>query len=72
MMPPKSYSSMYQDFTKTAARWGNGYDKQSVEEIIKRVLINQNSASECEKKIKELDDCEKNSIQRGYFGEGDA
>lgn len=61
MMPPKSYSSMYQDFTKTAARWGNGYDKQSVEEIIKRVLINQNSASECEKKIKELDDCEKNS-----------
>lgn len=61
MMPPKSYSSMYQDFTKTAARWENGYDKQSVEEIIKRVLINQNSASECEKKIKELDDCEKNS-----------
>lgn len=61
MMPPKSYSSMYQDFTKTAARWGNGYDKQSVEEIIKRVLINQNSASKCEKKIKELDDCEKNS-----------
>ena len=61
MMPPKSYSSMYQDFTKTAARWGNGYDKQSVEEIIKRVLINQNSASECEKKIKELDDSEKNS-----------
>lgn len=61
MMPPKSYSSMYQDFTKTAARWGNGYDKQSVEEIIKRVLINQNSASECEKKIKELDDSEKKS-----------
>lgn len=61
MMPPKSYSSMYQDFTKTAARWGNGYDKQSVEEIIKRVLINQNSVSECEKKIKELDDSEKNS-----------
>ena len=53
--------SLYQDFTKTAARWGNGYDKQSVEEIIKRVLINQNSASECEKKIKELDDSEKNS-----------
>lgn len=45
MMPPKSYSSMYQDFTKTAARWGNGYDKQSVEEIIKRVLINQKGIS---------------------------
>lgn len=61
MMPPKSYSSMYQEFTKTAMRWGNGYDKQAVEAIIKRVLINQNSAIECEKKIKELDDAEKNS-----------
>lgn len=61
MMPPKSYSSMYQDFTKTAMHLGNGYDKQSVEDIIKRVLINQNSASECEKKIRELDDAEKKS-----------
>lgn len=61
LMPPKSYSSMYQDFTKTAMRWGNGYDKQFVEDIIKRVLKNQNSASDCEKKIKELDDSEKKS-----------
>ena len=29
---------MYQEFTKTAMRWGNGYDKQAVEAIIKRVL----------------------------------
>lgn len=61
MMPPKSYSSMYQEFTKTAMRWGNGYDKQTVEEIIKRVLTNQISASECEKKIRELDEAEKKS-----------
>lgn len=61
IMPPKSYSSMYQDFTKTAMRWGNGYDKQSIEDIIKRVLKNQNSAIECERKIKELDDSEKKS-----------
>lgn len=61
MMPPKSYSSMYQEFTKTAMRWGNGYDKETVEAIIKRVLANQNSAIDCEKKIKKLDDAEKNS-----------
>lgn len=61
MMPPKSYSSMYQEFTKTAIRWGNGYDKETVEAIIKRVLANQNSAIDCEKKIKKLDDAEKNS-----------
>lgn len=61
MMPPRSYSSMYQEFTKTAMRWGNGYDKQPVEEIIKRVLTNQELASECEKKIRELDEAEKKS-----------
>lgn len=61
MLPPKSYSSMYQEFTKTAMRWGNGYDKDSIEDIIHRVLVNQDSASENEKKIKELDDAEKKS-----------
>ena len=61
MLPPKSYSSMYQEFTKTAMRWGNGYDKDSIEDIIHRVLVNQDSASENEKKIKELDDSEKKS-----------
>lgn len=61
IMPPKSYSSMYQDFTKTAMHLGNGYDKQSVEDIIKRVLKNHNLAIDCEKKIKELDEAEKKS-----------
>lgn len=61
IMPPKSYSSMYQDFTKTAMHLGNGYDKQSVEDIIKRVLKNHNLAIGCEKKIKDLDEAEKKS-----------
>lgn len=61
MMPPKSYSYMYQQFTTTANTWGSGYDKQSVESIIKRVLDNQNKAGECENKIRELDEDEKNS-----------
>lgn len=61
LLPPRSYSSMYQDFTKTAMRWGNGYDKEKVENIIRRVLRNQEEASNCDLKIKELDEAEKQS-----------
>lgn len=61
LLPPKSYSSLYHDFTKTAAMWGNGYDKEKIENIIKRVLDNLEYASECDKKVKELDDAEKKS-----------
>lgn len=61
LLPPKSYSSLYHDFTKTAAQWGNGYDKEKIESIIKRVLDNQEYAADCDKKIKELDEAEKQS-----------
>lgn len=61
LLPPRSYSSMYHDFTRTAAQWGNGYDRESIESIIKRVLDNLDYAAECDKKIKELDDAEKKS-----------
>lgn len=61
MLPPRSYSSLYHDFTRTAAMWGNGYDKEKIEGIIKRVLDNQEYAYECDKRIKELDDAEKKS-----------
>lgn len=61
LLPPRSYSSMYHDFTRTAAQWGNGYDKEKIENIIKRVLDNQELAAECDKKIKELDEAEKQS-----------
>lgn len=61
LLPPRSYSSMYHDFTRTAAQWGNGYDKEKIESIIKRVLDNQELAAECDKKIKELDEAEKQS-----------
>lgn len=61
LLPPRSYSSMYQDFTRTAAQWGSGYDRESIESIIKRVLDNFEYAADCDKKIKELDDAEKKS-----------
>ena len=61
LLPPKSYSMMYHDFTRTADKLGNEYDKKKIEKIIKQVLENRESAEECDKKIKELDDSEKNS-----------
>lgn len=61
LLPPKSYSSMYHDFARTAAQWGNGYDKEKIEGIIKGVLDNQEFAVRCDKKIKELDEAEKQS-----------
>lgn len=61
LLPPRSYSSMYHDFTRTAAQWGNGYDKERIEGVIKRILDNQELAIDCDKKIKELDEAEKQS-----------
>ena len=61
MLPPRSYSSLYHEFVRTAEMWGNGYDRMKIENIIKRVLDNQDYAYECDKKINELDDAEKNS-----------
>ena len=61
LLPPKSYAGLYHDFTKTASLWGNGYDKDKIERIIKSTLDNLEYASECDQKIKELDEAEKNS-----------
>lgn len=61
LLPPRSYSSMYHDFTRTANQWGNGYDKDKIESIILRVLRNQEEAAKCDKKIKDLDEAEKQS-----------
>lgn len=61
LLPPRSYSSLYHDFTRTASLWGNGYDKEKIEGIIKRVIDNMEFAYECDKKIKDLDDAEKKS-----------
>lgn len=61
LLPPHSYASIYQDFTKTASQWGKGYDSEKIEDIIKRVLDNNNAASQCDTDIRELDEAEKGS-----------
>ena len=61
LLPPRSYASLYHEFTRTAERLGNGYDKEKIEGIIKRVIDNREYAFECEQRIKELDEIEKKS-----------
>lgn len=61
MLPPRSFTSLYQDFTKTAKSWGRGYDKARIEEFITLVLDNNEQAAICDKHIRELDEAEKKS-----------
>ncbi len=61
MMPPRSYSSLYQDFSKAARMWGKGYDKSEIERCIMSVLENSEYAAKCDEQIHELDEAEKKS-----------
>ncbi len=61
MMPPRSYTSLYQDFSKTARMWGRGYDKSGIESCITSVLENNEHASKCDEQIHELDEAERKS-----------
>ena len=61
MMPPKSYTSMYNDFSRTAERWGHGYDKEKLEVYVRQVSDNSKYARECDTKIHMLDEDEKKS-----------
>ena len=61
MLPPKSFTSLYQDFTKTANIWGRGYDKNRIEDYIITVLKNNDLAAKCDNQIRELDEAEKKS-----------
>lgn len=61
MLPPKSFASLYQDFTKTANSWGKGYDKARIEAYIMDVLNYNELAAGCDKQIRDLDAAEKKS-----------
>lgn len=60
-MPPKSYTSLYNDFTRTAELWGRGYDKEKLESYVKQVFDNTEHAHKCDTQIHNLDEEEKNS-----------
>lgn len=61
MLPPKSPTMLYNDFSKTAKMWGKGYDRRKIEQYIEMVFDNNENAEKCDRNIKELDDAEQKS-----------
>ena len=61
LMPPKSFASVYHDFTRTAKSWGKNYDASKLENYIKLVYENNENAFNCDNEIKEHDEEEKKS-----------
>ena len=59
MMPPNSYTNLYDNFSKTAERWGSGYNKAAIERWIRLVLDNTEQAQQYDQRIHDLDEEEK-------------
>ena len=56
LMPPLSYASLYDNFSKTAERWGSGYNKSAIEKWIQMYVDNLEQAAVFDQKISELDE----------------
>ena len=61
MLPPKSFTNLYNEFTTTARTWGKGFNKAKIEKHIQSVLDNLGHAELCDNQIRELDEIEKKS-----------
>lgn len=61
MLPPRSYTNLYNDFSNTARSWGKGFDPSKIEDCILSVIANNEQAAECDQKIHDLDEDEKKS-----------
>ena len=61
MLPPKSFTGLYNEFTATAKSWGKSYEKEKIIKHIKTVLDNTEFAEKCDFAIHELDDEQKKS-----------
>ncbi len=60
-MPPNNYDSLYINFDNKAKIWGEGYERELLDSHIIGAMDNQENATKCDIKIKELDDEEKKS-----------
>lgn len=61
LLPPNTYTNLYNEFSMTAKAWGKDYDKDRIESYIIRILDNDEQAAECDIKIKDLDEMQKNN-----------
>ena len=61
MLPPKSYTSIYQEFITIAKNWGTGYNKEKLENYIQMALNNIELYDQSEEAIRILDSDQKKS-----------
>lgn len=61
LLPPKSFASLYQEFSNTAQHWGVGYDRSKIESFIRQVLDNSEQVEACDEQIREIDAEQKKS-----------
>lgn len=61
MLPPHSYTMMYQQFSQTALRWQKQFDKDVFDQYITSVLDNEEQASKCDSRIRDIDEEQKKS-----------
>lgn len=61
MLPPKSFSSLYHEFSTTVENWGKKYNRKKTEDYIRRALNDIEQAEHCEEQIREIDAEQKKS-----------
>lgn len=61
LLPPKSYALLYHDFTNTANAWGQDYNREALEKIIKEAASTIDYIDEKEEKIIAVDEAQKRS-----------
>ena len=61
LLPPKSYTSIYQEFISTAKKWGKEFDESKLNELILMLSNNIELVEENEEEIRRLDTEQKKS-----------
>lgn len=61
LLPPKSYTSIYQEFISTAKNWGNGYNRDKLENFIQMAISNNELIDQNDEFIRLLDSEQKKS-----------
>ena len=61
LLPPKSYTSIYQEFITTAKNWGNGYNRDKLENFIQMAISNNELIDQNDEFIRLLDSEQKKS-----------
>ena len=61
MMPPRSYTSVYSEFSQMAKSWGRGYDRNKLDVYIQQALNNSEAAEVFDREIRGLDNEQKKS-----------